>query len=191
MLLPILAFHSNAHPDQMRFDPHVSASLTCPQTAAIAILPFDTTQITSKANVSNPQYGSPCHPLAAGAHAPAVCMQVQAVALRGRDGGATAELGDDVAGCLRASVGGGDKAHALIGMAVRRLMPLECERLQGVPDDFTRIPLLNKNGKKTGKYAKDGPRYKSLGNSMAVPCMAFIGRRIQAVADILKSREAA
>src|SRR5690606_16106889 len=60
---------------------------------------------------------------------PAVAMSV---ALRGRDGGATAELGDDLAGCLRASSGGGDKPHVLTS-AVRRLTPRECERLQGFP----------------------------------------------------------
>lgn len=94
------------------------------------------------------------------------------VALRGREGGATAELGDDLAGCLRASSGGGDKPHALVNMAVRRLTPTECERLQGFPDGYTQVPFRN-------KPAADGPRYKALGNSMAVPCMEWIGRRIK------------
>ena len=53
-------------------------------------------------------------------------------------------------------------------MAVRRLTPRECERLQGFPDDYTAIP-----------GAADGPRYKALGNSMAVPVMAWIGMRIK------------
>ena len=52
-------------------------------------------------------------------------------------------------------------------MAVRRLTPVECERLQGFPDNYTNIPK-----------AADGPRYKALGNSMAVPVMAWIGKRI-------------
>lgn len=52
-------------------------------------------------------------------------------------------------------------------MAVRRLTPVECERLQGFPDNYTDIPK-----------AADGPRYKALGNSMAVPVMAWIGKRI-------------
>lgn len=89
------------------------------------------------------------------------------VALRGREGGATAELGDDIAGCLRASTGGGDKPHVLTH-AVRRLMPTECEALQAFPHGYTGIP-----------GAADGPRYKALGNSMCVNVMAFIGRRIQ------------
>lgn len=57
-------------------------------------------------------------------------------------------------------------------MVVRRLLPVECERLQGFPDGWTDVPYR-------GKPAPDGPRYKALGNSMAVPCMAWIGRRIQ------------
>ncbi|MGL6646750.1 DNA cytosine methyltransferase [Aeromonas caviae] len=161
------------------------------------------------------------------------------VSLRGRDGGATAELGGEVSGCLRASSGGGDKPHVLAqcvtgdithtlkaegfdasedgtgrgqpivptialqtdvtpkaseelaftlklpsssgggqpaaamtpDLAVRRLTPVECERLQGFPDGHTDVPYR-------GKPASDGPRYKAIGNSMAVPCMAFIGQRI-------------
>jgi site-specific DNA-cytosine methylase len=58
-------------------------------------------------------------------------------------------------------------------MAVRRLTPVECERLQGFPDGWTDI-------KPGGKDTPDSPRYKALGNSMAVPVMAWIGRRIEA-----------
>ena len=60
---------------------------------------------------------------------------------------------------------GGD--YVMQSMAVRRLTPVECERLQGFPDSYTDIPK-----------AADGPRYKALGNSMAVPVMAWIGKRI-------------
>jgi DNA (cytosine-5)-methyltransferase 1 len=66
---------------------------------------------------------------------------------------------------------------ALGGMQVRRLTPRECERLQGFPDDYTRIPYR-------GKPAADGPRYKALGNSMAVPVVRWIGARIQQVEAI-------
>ena len=59
-------------------------------------------------------------------------------------------------------------------IAVRRLTPVECERLQGFPDDWTAIPYR-------GKPAADGPRYKAIGNSMAVPVMRWIGERIDAV----------
>ena len=107
-----------------------------------------------------------------------------AVALRGRDGGATAELGDEIGNALRASQGGGDKPHVLTGMAVRRLTPVECERLQGFPDGYTDI-------RERGKPTPDGPRYKALGNSMAVPCMRWIGRRIDAVDAIQTQVEAA
>jgi len=58
--------------------------------------------------------------------------------------------------------------------AVRRLTPRECERLQGFPDDYTLIPYRN-------KLAADGPRYKAMGNSMAVPVMRWIGERIKIV----------
>jgi len=63
---------------------------------------------------------------------------------------------------------------AMQGMAVRRLTPRECERLQGFPDDYTAITFK-------GKPAADGPRYKALGNSMAVPVMRWIGERIALV----------
>jgi DNA (cytosine-5)-methyltransferase 1 len=63
------------------------------------------------------------------------------------------------------------------GLSVRRLTPTECERLQGFPDGFTQIPYRNKPAEK----CPDGPRYKALGNSMAVPVMRWIGERIQAV----------
>lgn len=68
--------------------------------------------------------------------------------------------------------------------AVRRLTPRECERLQGFPDDYTLIPYRGK----PAADCPDGPRYKALGNSMAVPVMHWIGQRIQAVDDILKSQ---
>jgi DNA (cytosine-5)-methyltransferase 1 len=62
-------------------------------------------------------------------------------------------------------------------MAVRRLTPIECERLQGFPDDYTNIPWRNKS------ESPDSLRYKAMGNSMAVPCMNWIGQRIQQVED--------
>jgi DNA (cytosine-5)-methyltransferase 1 len=60
-------------------------------------------------------------------------------------------------------------------MQVRRLTPVECERLQGFPDGYTNIPWRKK------PEAADGPRYKALGNLMAVPCMQWIGERIAKV----------
>ena len=60
---------------------------------------------------------------------------------------------------------------------VRRLTPVECERLQGFPDGYTAIPWRGK----APEDCPDGPRYKALGNSMAVPVMRWIGERIAAV----------
>ena len=69
------------------------------------------------------------------------------------------------------------RTHTTQAMAVRRLTPVECERLQGFPDDYTRIPWK----KKSAEECPDGGRYKALGNSMAVNCMRWIGRRIELV----------
>ena len=60
-------------------------------------------------------------------------------------------------------------------MRVRRLTPTECERLQGFPDGWTQIPY----GKKPKEQCPEGHRYKALGNSMAVPVMRWIGKRIK------------
>jgi DNA (cytosine-5)-methyltransferase 1 len=68
-------------------------------------------------------------------------------------------------------------------MAVRRLTPRECERLQGFPDDYTLVEYR-------GKLASDGPRYKALGNSMAVPVMRWIGQRVAQVDAILREHGA-
>jgi site-specific DNA-cytosine methylase len=87
-------------------------------------------------------------------------------------------------------------------VAVRRLTPRECERLQGLPDDYTLIPNYRKKlradevsemaaylgipldeARRLGA-TPDGPRYKAIGNSMAVPVMRWIGERIQAVEDL-------
>lgn len=173
-------------------------------------VPFDTTQITSKANYSNPRPGDPCHPLAAGAHAPAIAFDCKS---SGQNGFAIGEI----AGTQRAmghanshTNGGGHQAVAyttkmhntksnnagklfeerspcldanspapalLTPWQVRRLTPRECERLQGFPDDYTAIL-------RSGKVAKDGPRYKALGNSMAVNVMRWIGSRIDEVSAL-------
>ena len=66
-------------------------------------------------------------------------------------------------------------------LAVRRLTPRECERLQGFPDDYTAIPWRNK----TADKCPDSPRYKAIGNSMAVPVMRWIGERIAKVSRII------
>ena len=83
----------------------------------------------------------------------------------------------DVAPSCVSRYGTGGVINPVDRMAVRRLTPKECERLQGFPDDHTLIPWRNK----PADQCPDGPRYKALGNSMAVPCMAWIGKRIDAI----------
>ncbi|KVT77922.1 hypothetical protein WK58_09710 [Burkholderia ubonensis] len=63
-------------------------------------------------------------------------------------------------------------------------MPRECERLQGFPDDYTAITVK-------GKRAKDGPRYKAIGNSMAIPPMRWIGERIAQVDSLATLQQGA
>jgi len=66
-------------------------------------------------------------------------------------------------------------------VVLRRLTPRECERLQGFPDDYTLIPYRGRPYRGQAAYScPDGPRYKAIGNSMAVPCMRWIGERIAA-----------
>jgi DNA (cytosine-5)-methyltransferase 1 len=121
------------------------------------------------------------------------------VDMRGREGGMQAEVDPDgVAAAIHATddgstrsiiaftltadspTGGGQRQSVASESSVRRLTPRECERLQGFPDDWTLVPFRR-------KPAADGPRYRSLGNSMAVPVMRWIGARIVAVEKILKA----
>jgi len=67
-------------------------------------------------------------------------------------------------------------------MQVRRLTPVECERLQGFPDNYTNIPWRKRT------ESPDGPRYKALGNSFAVPVVRWIGERIQMTEDLLNAK---
>ena len=109
-----------------------------------------------------------------GAQPPAVAFD-----MRGREGGAMMEGPRDTAN-IRAASGGSSRSYVLNTMAVRRLTPVECERLQGFPDGYTQIPWRNK----AAEACPDGPRYKALGNSMAVPVMRWIGDRIQMIEDM-------
>jgi len=98
---------------------------------------------------------------------------VPAVAFSAQDNGRDAS--SDMSPTVRKGGDGGGVQIAIAQhMAVRRLTPRECERLQGFPDDYTLVPYRRKT-------ASDGPRYKALGNSMAVPCMYWVGKRIQMV----------
>jgi DNA (cytosine-5)-methyltransferase 1 len=163
-----------------------------PQAVAQPI-PFDTTQITSAANYSSPKAGDACHPLAAGAHAPAIAQPIafhptqdpisstdgttHGLGCGSSGGQASVAIACEVADTL--SVGANQTTGVktdicAVGMAVRRLTPVECERLQGFPDGYTQIPWRNK----PATECPDGPRYKALGNSWAVPVVAWIGKRI-------------
>ena len=185
-------------------------------------LPFDTTQVTSAANYSNPQPGDPSHPLTSGGHPPAVAfsimsmnsgrdykarqvdvsqpvlaagptngnqggdfvVQAPTICFGSKDHGADAQ--EELAPTLRAGGHSGSHQNGGVmpaisqGSAVRRLTPVECERLQGFPDGFTAIPWRGK----PADQCPDGPRYKAIGNSMAVPVMAWIGRRIEMVEEL-------
>lgn len=164
--------------------------------AILVPLAFDTTQITSRANRSHPRAGDTGHPLAEGMHAPAIAYQCQGTNV-GEMGTFRSGNGNETGGVPFVTAfdwqSGGDsrgqdpKPTAQLqrsqvaavhspGMAVRRLTPAECEALQGFPQGYTAITHR-------GKPAADGPRYRALGNSMAVVVMAWIGRRIQLAED--------
>ena len=95
---------------------------------------------------------------------PVICMA---------DDNAKAAIDEDM--CVSLKVGGSDPIVASPAMVVRRLTPTECERLQGFPDGWTKIPYKGK----PAEECPDGPRYKAIGNSMAVPVMRWIGERIE------------
>jgi len=115
-----------------------------------------------------------------------VVAEPYAIKVRGRDGGRDLEARQDgTANALRTPSGGRDGfGNGAIGgeaSGVRRLTPRECERLQGFPDDYTRVLYR-------GKWAKDGPRYKAIGNSMAVPVIRWILRRLAEVDRLMAAR---
>nr|WP_236595625.1 phage N-6-adenine-methyltransferase [Morganella morganii] len=103
---------------------------------------------------------------------------------RGRDGGRNLEIGSELAYALTSPAGGGRGQERNIAdfntMTVRRLTPVECERLQGFPDNHT---LISWRGKDAAD-CPDGPRYRAIGNSMAVPVMRWIGERILAALPV-------
>jgi DNA (cytosine-5)-methyltransferase 1 len=85
-------------------------------------------------------------------------------------------------GTLKARMEGGGFEGAVMtpAMQVRRLTPVECERLQGFPDGYTAIAWRGK----PADQCPDGPRYKALGNSWAVPVVRWIGARINAYLSV-------
>ncbi len=132
----------------------------------VNLIAFDTTQITSATNRCQPESGDPCHPLAAGAHPFAIAFDARQsdVCVYGEKAGPL-DTDERTLGILQ-------------GWVVRRLIPTECERLQGFEDGYTLVPF------RKGMMA-DGPRYKMLGNSMPVPVMRWIGHRIATVETLV------
>lgn len=201
-----------------------------PAVVAPAVMAFDTTQITSKENGSQPEFGKPCHTLNANAHVPCVALDMthacdvirecgeQAPALQARmgtggnqvpltygigngqahEGAAMTEevsqtlntmhdvqavMCEDVAHTLRAKANCAYREDAetypVQNMVVRRLTPLECERLQGFPDGWTDIgDYTDSTGKK--RKTSDSARYKALGNSIALPFWRWMFGRMAA-----------
>lgn len=203
---------------------------------APAAMAFDTTQITSKENGSQPEFGKPCHTLNANAHVPCVALdmthacdvirecgeQVPALQARTGTGGTQVPLtyqmngfgdyraaevassckqrdfkdstdlvcavdcrnfreGGEVNGTLQAKESGGQSLNlnntVRQNMVVRRLTPMECERLQGFPDGWADIGEWT-DGKGKRHKPSDSPRYKALGNSIALPFWDWMLRRM-------------
>ena len=121
---------------------------------------YDLFNVTAPVNRQSRTPGDPCHTLARSnaEHAAVVAPSLTASNDPSRSP-QSSEVTQQVAACYAAA------------MQVRRLTPRECERLQGFPDDYTDI-------KPKGKPTPDGPRYKALGNSWAVPVVRWIGKRI-------------
>lgn len=156
-------------------------------------LAFNEANITSKQNAANPDWDDECHTLSTDSRNDVVIkVQRHALVLEPiamADTNARAAIDENMVGTLHF---GGDSPTAAIPinetatndaeegqMVVRRLTPLECERLQGFPDNYTKIPYRGK----PAEECPDGPRYKAIGNSMAVPVMRWIGGRIEKSAD--------
>lgn len=173
-----------------------------PAVVAPAAMAFDTTQITSKENGSQPEFGKPCHTLNANAHVPCVALDMthacdvirecgeQSSSLQARMGTGGNQIpltyqmqgfGDYRAAEAASSCKQRDFKDStdlvITNMVVRRLTPMECERLQGFPDHWTDIGELTDEKGKKHKDA-DSPRYKALGNSIALPFWDWMLRRM-------------
>lgn len=206
VLKELIAFNSNAQPDEMRFDEHVSATLTCSQNAAVAFSAKDyggdatenlsPTLRSGNSHCSNQNsgnwmavaYSTKLHNTASNqagkfyeeytvgldrsSPTPAVIA-----AFKGGQGSSAGGIGYDehTSPTLTSADSGSNRVPALLAeMQVRRLTPVECERLQGFPDNYTAIPWRGK----PADMCPDGPRYKAIGNSMAVPVMRWIGKQL-------------
>ena len=104
-------------------------------------------------------------------------VEADALAVTFQPGNLRRDAGADPSTTTTLKASAGDQMpHIATAMAVRRLTPIECERLQGFPDNWSRISWKGK----PEDQCPDGPRYKACGNSMAVPVMRWIGERIAA-----------
>lgn len=139
------------------------------------MIAFDETQVTHPENRSTPR-GDTSHTLPHKGRPPTIAFSAN------DDGQGAAE---NITPSLRALEGARQNGGQAMAVAmpestwkVRRLMPIECERLQGFPDNYTRIPKAN------GKFTSDGQRYRQLGNAFPVNVIDWIGRRILMVEEI-------
>lgn len=146
---------------------------------------FDTTQITHRENRSRPLAGEPCHPLAATANPPTIAATLNT---GGCEGGFRSEPGEHLvlADPISASEGKtythegthNFRLHNVVG-AVRRLTPIECERLQGFPDGHT--CLCGAEADWRACTCPDSARYRALGNAVTVNVVAWLGARLARV----------
>lgn len=170
-----------------------------------SVLVFDRAQITSPDNRSTVGPDKPCPALHTFGEVPAVCYQMQgfgdyregdvASSCKQRDYKDSTDLvvssvdcrnfteGGEINGTLQAKESGGQSLNlqntVRTGMVVRRLTPMECERLQGYPDGWTNIGEW-RDSKGKLRDSADSPRYKACGNSIALPFWDFLAKRISA-----------
>jgi site-specific DNA-cytosine methylase len=178
-----------------------AATLEANMSGNVMVLPFNATQITSPKNGNNPKYGDPCHPLCATDYAPYIVEKTyQKVtgplmanshpgSYTGQDAytdmlvtGVDCRNGcenEELCGTLQKNGSSLNAIHPVrMSYSVRRLTPLECERLQDYPNGWTEnIP-----------GASDSGRYKALGNSVAVCCPEYVLEGIKEVLERLGRR---
>lgn len=171
------------------------------QNLVLQPIAFDTTQITSPANYSRPQAGDPCHPLAAGAHPPAIAFHPTQDPISSVDVSHAVSNGSKSGTATVAVCVTGEVTHALTTTAkhgatedgtgrgcpivaqpfsVRRLVPAETEILQGFPQGWTAEGI---DAKGVRKPQADGPRYKQMGNAVTVNVAEWIARRVASVIE--------
>lgn len=176
---------SRREPTSDTFIPEVSATLGTHEGGANepagfgALIPFDTTQITSRHNRSRPKDGDPCHPVQSSAHPPAIAFTVREDATAPNGGNFHAKE-TDVSLAINAMQPGEQSHHAQLFIAtVRRITPREGERLQGWPDDYTRWGI--KSGVKV--EISDAQRFRMIGNGVTATIAGTIARKIRRIED--------